>query len=203
MTENLRLGDPTKEITLTPADSNVAENFVLPVGENGAVIEPAWSVNEAHVYTNNKATKGALYNFYTAGAGSQTSDQTTTLTQSICPKGFTLPASGDYRKLVSTTYGISFFFGPADPDVSYVFNYRLLDFPLNFTFNGWIQGVAAGRGREYPNHQSNYLTSRAYDGNYAERSSTFFFSDVSDYMAIIESFGRNKASGSSIRCIAQ
>ena len=93
MTQNLRLGKTTSTLTLTSADSDVA-NYTL----NGKVAVDAFGdgddddINNNTQYTCNDY--GCYYNWYTATAGT-IPDAAKNATTSICPVGWTLPDGSD------------------------------------------------------------------------------------------------------------
>lgn len=136
MTQNLDLGDSTKDTILTPADSDVSTNFTIPASsvqtsgtgswisnvdtikiyDNGNTwIEPTSAGNNATVMTTGTpdvSSKyiGNYYNWYAATAGTGTNSVTFgNASSSICPKGWKLPTGGpdgDASKLYGATVGI-------------------------------------------------------------------------------------------------
>ena len=99
--------------TLTPADSDVAADFTVPAslhalsdGSFGAKVD----LNTAQVYDGGyqheqyKSSYGAYYNWNAATAGTGNSTvlgDDTNVRSSICPKGWTLPTSADYTKILN------------------------------------------------------------------------------------------------------
>lgn len=100
MLTNLKLGSTSGSITLTPADSNVANNFTLPQLTTGGATE--YDIPRAYGPvpgdTDSGATNyGYLYNFSAATAGeSRTSHDEAkgNAPYSICPAGWRLPTGG-------------------------------------------------------------------------------------------------------------
>ena len=121
MTQNLKLGKYTDSLTLTNADSNVgASGFVLANKRTNASLPSQngglWD-NSAYYCSN---IYGCFYNWYTATAGSGTSTtaDNTTVNNSICPSGWTLPSGGDngeYKKLSDAYDAVSSKILVADP----------------------------------------------------------------------------------------
>ena len=119
MLENLKLGSTTGPITLTPADSDVESNFVLPQLNDGSrtwdvsATNPNNDNNTPHIYgpvegsSDSDPTKnyGYLYNFNAATAGETTTSLPMGNGQadnSICPYRWDLPsggASGEFAML--------------------------------------------------------------------------------------------------------
>lgn len=118
MLDNLKLGSTSSSITLTPADSNVSSNFVLPRLYNG-VATSYRSYDVPHAFgpvpgdTGSGATNyGYLYNWPAATAGeSRTSHPAGAgdAPSSICAAGWRLPSSGspssDFGQLDQTFGG--------------------------------------------------------------------------------------------------
>ena len=118
MIDNLRLGTAGTALTLTTADSNVSSTKTIPAAQIVNSGSTSWTSNYQsayHIYNREDATftettddkgvyydvsgndYGNLYNWYTATAGSGTTQsQGTEVSESICPKGWILPqnASG-------------------------------------------------------------------------------------------------------------
>ena len=105
MVQNLRL---VGSRTLTPSDSDVTSNFVLPASsDNFGTTNDAAGVNIPRLKDSGNASYGVYYNWYTATAGSGTyAIASGSVTQSICPKGWKLPTatsgSGETSKIYST-----------------------------------------------------------------------------------------------------
>ena len=212
MTENLRLGDPTKEITLTPADSNVAENFVLPVGEDWATGGHKWGngdntsqdetlVDEKHVYVKDKETYGAIYNYFTAVAGTSTYSETANTDYSVCPKGFILPSQNNYYSLLSA-YSITAQNTTSDRAV---FNDAIMEFPLDYVYSGhyWCGGSIPRRG-EPDSHAGGWWTSTLYNGSTTTwHKVKGFYLENYNRIILAANWGLPKQDGFAIRCIAQ
>lgn len=100
MLDNLRLGDEEYEITLTPEDSNVDEEFELPP-INGGTPQNGIAIFAPDGYTGND---GYFYSFHAAVAGKEDGSADTGNTKSsICPVNWRLPSGGyedsDVRQL--------------------------------------------------------------------------------------------------------
>ena len=97
MVQNLRLINKT----ITPADSNVSANFTVPTSTPAG---SSWCTSDssacddkplAYYDASTRSSYGALYNWYTATAGTGTySTSSSTVSSSICPKGWRLPTGG-------------------------------------------------------------------------------------------------------------
>ncbi|MBR3220300.1 hypothetical protein IKF76_00315, partial [Candidatus Saccharibacteria bacterium] len=135
MTQNLRLGSASADITLTPSDSDVLTDFTIPASAVETSGITTWNYDEIRVYDNGDAwiqptsaganatvnTTGTppsqsqyignYYNWYTATAATGTYSTTSgTVTSSICPKGWKLPTGGansDFTKLTGALVGIT------------------------------------------------------------------------------------------------
>ncbi|MBQ9029815.1 InlB B-repeat-containing protein, partial [Candidatus Saccharibacteria bacterium] len=98
MVQNLRLINKT----ITPADSNVSVNFTVPTSTDPT--QTAWCTTNssdcddqplAYYDASTRLSYGALYNWYTATAGTGKYETTSgNVSSSICPKGWRLPTSG-------------------------------------------------------------------------------------------------------------
>ena len=141
MTQNLRIGDPNRDITLTSADSDVSFDFTIHSSDVQTTTGIDWSTSadSTHIYsfaensdisTDNKILYGNLYNWYTATA----STGTTSITSgdaygSICPKGWMLPPNegdGSYYNLFQIS-------NITDDSVG---SNKLRSAPYYFTLNG-------------------------------------------------------------------
>ena len=102
MKQNLRLA---KAMTLTPDDSDVSSNFNLaaPMATDSGWCSTSGCVDNSNTYyTEARSSYGAIYNWYTATAGTGTYSTTGNASSSICPKGWRLPigtSSGDFVAL--------------------------------------------------------------------------------------------------------
>jgi len=103
MLDNLRLGRNTVK-TLTPDDTNIKENFILPGGVNVGFDEytvPQINVdykNDTTSYGDSENKVGVYYNYCAATAGTYCQGQgesSGTPTSDICPKGWRLPTGGE------------------------------------------------------------------------------------------------------------
>ncbi len=90
MTQNLRIANKT----ITSADSNVTSDFTIPASSITGFVAP--DTNHAYV----DSTYGGYYTFYTATAGWGTSSVASgSSPSSICPKGWRLPTSTEFKTL--------------------------------------------------------------------------------------------------------
>lgn len=112
--DNLRLGSTTSTIKITSEDSNVAEDFTVPVGVTTSILADRDPYINASDKNNSNITKygsgsgkvGVYYNFCAASAGtgckSYNSSMPTNTSYSVCPKGWRMPtggSSGEYQAL--------------------------------------------------------------------------------------------------------
>ena len=128
MIDNLRLGTAGQALTLTSADSNVTSTVTIPASQIVSSGKTSWSgdySSKYHIYARNDATftetsdagiydiagndYGNLYSWYTATAGSGTTQSDgTNVSESICPKGWILPqnasGAGSFYTLYNTYY---------------------------------------------------------------------------------------------------
>ncbi len=104
MTTNLDLAGKT---TLTPADSNVVSNYVLPASSID------FSTNRQQYVYNTNTTKcvnnSPCYSYYsyaaaTAGTGASIGTDGQNATSDICPKGWRLLSSAEYDTLINTNF---------------------------------------------------------------------------------------------------
>ena len=112
MTQNLRLSCGR---TLTPADSNVAQNWDFPTG---GLTVPNNAYDEARSIIDNDTSYGGYYNYCAASAGTVCNDTTKQdATQDICPKGWRLPTLNEmtgirsYRSAFSPVYSGGYYDG--------------------------------------------------------------------------------------------
>ena len=97
MTQNLRIVD--KEIT--PEDSDVTENFTIPVSKTTGFSDD----NVANVYYSGNTTYGSYYSWFAATASTgKASTSNTDAKSSICPKNWKLPTWTDFTSLNSNGY---------------------------------------------------------------------------------------------------
>ena len=102
MTQNLRLGDSSNTMTLTSEDSNVEEDYTLPVAQTSNGTNWGTTPNSSHVFATNNEANGNFYNYYTATAG--TNPSSGDAASSVCPKGWKLPTYTGFSSLLAT-YG--------------------------------------------------------------------------------------------------
>ncbi len=150
MVENLRLGGD-QPISLSPADSDVANEFILPAIGTG---EPD-SYDEARVDVDSQW--GGYYNWYTATAGTGTTAiavDGTNASSSICPKGWRLPTGGtdgEFHTLAAA-------YGGTDSAASEALHNNS---GPNFVYSGYYYGsknVSYGQGS-----YGSYWSSTAYN----------------------------------------
>lgn len=138
MTQNLRL---TGSRTLTSSDSNISSSYTLPAS-NRSNFSTKTSTTNAVYYASN-VSYGAYYSWYTATAGTNSSNA------SICPKGWKLPSQTDYINLTNSL-GTN--------------QQTYLNSPYNFTLPGYISGDS---GPLDTNSTGDYWTSTNYSGSRA------------------------------------
>ncbi len=103
MTQNLRItGDSIKAKdpsnttgTITSADSNVSSNYNIPASSSPWK-DTDYNVNK--VYFSNNIAKGSYYPWFTATAGTSSSNA------SICPKGWKLPTVAEYEAFLNAAH---------------------------------------------------------------------------------------------------
>ena len=108
MVDDLRLGGDS-ELILTSSDSNVDNDFTLPVEYTGAWCQTSSSACEDQkLMIKSGVPSGYLYNWYTVTAGTGTyASSAGNLEYNICPRGWTLPTGGPSSQFValSVAYG--------------------------------------------------------------------------------------------------
>ncbi len=189
MKDELRLGSKTDSITLTPQDSDVEEDFVMP-----AVAE--WNYQDAYTMYNddrvdtNSEKKGYLYNYNLATVGdyaaivnddTKGTDETYVTTHSICPKNWTLPSDNGgtinselnvlrHAEPYYTGDTTSFYSDSTNPLTGLKLNMIMQNFVKNYM--GYMSV-----NRRYNYDTGNYeLSSELYDDNYQARHFTKSFS---------------------------
>ena len=184
MTSNLKL---TGTRTLTPADSNITNNYVMPSTISNLsstdFSKNDYDGNQSH-YANN-AVNGVYYSWAAATAGTGTSSLTASeASSSICPKGWKLPAksgSGSYDDFM-TAAGIT-------KDASG--STKIRSAPYSFPYSGSIRDGSVIDVGSYGNYWSRTIS---YDKSQAYRlifqSSTVYTTQGYQYR------------GYSIRCVA-
>jgi type IV pilus assembly protein PilE len=151
MLTNLKIGSTSGSVTLTPTDSDVASNFVLPQAAVPGTVDP----DNPRTYgplpgdTGSGSTNyGYLYNWSAATAGeSRTSHPSSSgeAPHSICARGWKLPSggssagNGDWSTL-GRAFGGDGRMGQLESDGS---SYA------NWTFSGAFKGVFAGLRPSY------------------------------------------------------
>ena len=142
MTENLRIIDKT----LTPADSDVVTDYVIP--DSSLVSFDIDSKYQSQAYYDGNTTNGAYYNWYTATAstgGEPVATDGQVAPGSICPKGWKLPpnsGNGSYIELMQKA-GIN-----SDEAGST----KISSAPYNFPYAGYVHNSAltvVGFGGDY------------------------------------------------------
>ena len=119
MTRNLAIGSNKKTVKLTSEDSDVADDFELPVGSTQtteALDDSAigWNHYQFHVKNiwisegeENSQEYGGYYNWFTATAGEGTKDiESGDVEHSICPKGWKLPNRTEIKTLADKYSGV-------------------------------------------------------------------------------------------------
>ena len=188
MTANLDLAGGT---TLTPADSNVSENYTLPASEtiaSGVTLANASAFsdnNTAYVLNTNSTTCSSdspcysYYNYVAATAG--TNPETGDATSDICPKGWKLPTSEEYERLANTVVYVDGFGKTNDPAIH-----------LNFVPSG-----------QYPNN-SNFVGGGTFGKYLSATAEDDYFINVLEHTSKRISLEFNtRRVGFAIRCIAK
>ena len=105
MTQNLRLSSGR---TLTPADSNVTQNWEFP--DTGLTANSYTDARSAISDDSEHALEyGGYYNYCAASAGTVCSSSSAQdATQDICPKGWELPTYDEMRGITSYSYASAF-----------------------------------------------------------------------------------------------
>lgn len=152
MTQNLRLSGGR---TLTPADSDVTQNWFFPTGS----LTSGNSYYEALSAINSNTSYGGYYNYCAASAGSVCAKTEMDATQSICPAGWTLPTGG-YNSQQS---GIASYVDAFSPVYSgHYYDGSLIDAGFN---GGWWSATADSSGDQYGlGYGLNTVVYDKYDG---------------------------------------
>lgn len=207
MTNNLALGD-NAATTLTSTDSDVSSNYVLPATQTSEDGSIDWSTPNSllgtqgtnyqpndsnHVYATGNSSYGNYYTWYTATAGTGGSRKTdlATATNSICPKGWTLPTVAQYTALSNAYAG----------DASTTGSIRSGESPLSYAYSG---GYLSDPGSQdisyavwYQDVAGIYWSSQSYDAGSAY---SLYFTSAT----ITPNNGSTKRNdGSAIRCVAR
>lgn len=217
MAQNLALGNAGYQMTLTSADSDVVNDYTLPIGQTS--FTSTWGPNNqtnaqtSHVAIDDTYLSGGSgtptstptgnltdavgyrYNWYTATAGTGLYNSTSA-DHSICAKGWTLPgldgtARPSYKTLINTTYGIT---TPND----------LLQAPMSMVYGGFYGNYSYA---DHVGQTGGLLTNvagtsgRVYFLHYSVNSSDYGLVYVKGYTswggAVYTFVGRN------MRCLAR
>ncbi len=187
--DNLRLGGDT-EITLTPADTNIATNFTLPASSTDKFNDntAGWTTPGINTSLSNTMSTngvyqgniGVFYNYCAASAGTicaANGPNNDNASYDICPKGWRIPtsgASGEYQALYTT----------------YSSNYTNFQTALRTPLSGNF-----GNGSAYNQGSDGYFwSSTRYDGNSMYRLNIGASSVVLQY-------GNLRINGYSVRCV--
>ena len=185
MTDSLALVGASGGTILTPADSNVSNNFTLSASNSGTwcTTSSAACDNQSMVLDSGNTSYGAYYNWYSATAGTgQYSTSSGNAPSSICPKGWRLPkggSSGEFQALrnvyTSSTFGDDW-----------------RNTPLNFVFAGYRNGSSTDNASTI----GYYWSSTTYDSNgaYRLRLSSSSVNPAHD---------GGKYNGLTVRCVAE
>ena len=183
MTQDLNFTLNTSK-ALTPADSDVPSNWT-PNNNTQTSTGTAWetpSATTARSYTNGTRT---YYNWYAATGGTTNASTTSgNATGSVCPKGFTLPASSDYSSL-TTTYHIT------DDSTG---STKLRQSPLAFVYTGrynYYNGSLLNEG------SSGYYWSRTASSG--SNAYYLYFSSSS----VAPQYGNVRGNGYALRCVGR
>lgn len=187
MQQNLRL---TGGITLTDKDSNVTSDWPMPASLTNLSKTNFSSSDyykaESYYKSSTLYTDGVYYSFTAATAGAATEDVTSgevggATGNSICPKGWMLPTSSEYRNML-TKAGIS-----NSSDGSTKINGDKYKFPYaGYTYMGSLNAV----------NSTGYYWSRTISDS--KRAIHMFLSSSSVYMG-----GSSRSDGYSVRCVVK
>ena len=171
MTQNLRIAGKT----ITPADSDVAANYIIPASS----IDGFRYHDTSNAYVDND---GGFYTWYTATAGTGTRSlfiNGHNAAASICPKGWRLPtggSSGEFQTLYNNYNSYS----------------ALISNPVNLTPSGYVNLSS----RYNPGSVGSYWSSTVYSSDnaynlYLNASSVYSANYTHEYI------------GFPVRCIAE
>ena len=181
MTENLRIIDKT----LTPADSDVVTDYVIP--DSSLASFDIDSKYQSQAYYDGNTTNGAYYNWYTATAstgGESVATDGQVAPSSICPKGWKLPLSNGNGSFANLTEKARI-----TNDVAGVTKIRSTPYsfsPAGATLNSALQFVDA----------SGYYWSRTASSSINVYSLSFTTFGVSPVVA------GDRSVGEPVRCVA-
>ena len=177
MTSNLDLAGGT---TITPADSNVASNYTLPVSSE----EGFDSSSIANVFNSGSTSCGdhspcySYYNYAAVTAG--TNPTSGDAEYDICPKGWRLPTNNDFLRLAQ--------YYPSD------------DSMILAPWNGVVAGDYGNGELRVGGARGNYWSSTANDNNAGEAYAMFYIPNNA-YATGTYTQNYMKARGDSVRCI--
>ena len=125
MTQNLALINRT----ISSSDSDItADSYIIPNTNWGTTTSMSAKTQDAYVYNTGNASYGVYYNYVAATAGTITGmSNSSDVTESICPKGWTLPSYDEYQALFSAYNG-------GNENNSII----LLEPPTNFVLSGMM-----------------------------------------------------------------
>jgi uncharacterized protein (TIGR02145 family) len=225
MLNNLKLGSLVNDITLTPADTNVTTDWVLPRIDNTNV-NPYYDAprlyafvagqsnfsttkpNSEEVNIDSKDFAGYYYNWCAATAGTLSTTCTpqivmpTDAVQDICPAGWRIPKGGnagdtsnEFDQLSAKMAGYTDNQGQYEDD----FDYFDPTFIENFLFEGPFRGVLAGSGGSWVNlGLYGYIWSMSYTTYSAQNAFGLSFAESS----IIPVWrGGGRGASLSVRCL--
>ncbi len=184
MTQNLKLVDKT----ITPADSDVTNNFAIPISNKAGFSYS--DQNQVKAYID--STYGAYYNWYTATAGTGNASITvggTNAPKSICPKGWQLPTSGNTDAKQKSFDGLTTAYSIGNDSDGSV---KLRAAPLNFVYGGYI-----GDGNVYSAGSEGRYWSSTADSSSNARFLYFTNRNVGP------SGGNSRFYGYAVRCVAK
>ena len=215
MAQNLDFEIPAKGITLAPDMSDVTENRTLIVAEENGIRykdggdfffaggktktdttslldnDPSWSYHAGSFYSWDAAT---------AGAGATNGNST----ESICPKGWTIPSATAWATLLTQT-------GHTQMDATNVTSISeentsitfVADLDMDYLYSNSILLTLAGYGTEYgriilPGSSTRYWASNEVNENHA-RAVSLYHSGIEQLLQNLEN--ENKNSHFNVRCV--
>ena len=183
MTQNLAIGSNEEETTLTPEKSDIAEEFVLPQGNQRAICDEdksGWCISQydvSHIYID--TTYGGYYTWFAATVGEGMSIMPSKYTKhSICSKNWRLPTHDELRALSMVYDAITSQQAPA-----------------NFIRPGKCGSADCPGSKQYGYWWSSVSSSVDY---------AYYLRSYNDESFHLDSWGDNKkGSGFSVRCVAR
>lgn len=207
MLDNLRLGSTASTTELTPADSNIASNFTLPmvVFTTEAVdvsTNPGNNFDTPYAYgpvpgdTGEGATNyGYLYNWSAATAGeTRTSIASGTAQYSICPAGWRLPTGGDWDSGKGEFADLDRAFGGTGMS-AYSGEANI----AKWQYTGPFKGVLAGNWYEGFNGQGGW--NGPWSSSIKPDSIDDAFSVHSEVDGVLPGFYNGRNAGLAVRCL--